>query len=188
MGPPSGADRPPTLPASDATALTQAVPWGDWTLPTRKLAFRVNGSLSVASWSAASAKGTAALGELGLQFAHDLKPRFEGASVWGPMAVLGYGYLVGEAGLRLTSDSAFYGPTFSSFVATIQFWVDPPLPRGTRDRPDIPHGWKVSVGAGQVQSTNRHARGAGDYRGFHQLDPTDPALGWVPGVILERLG
>jgi hypothetical protein len=185
-GPLARANLPRRLPPSDPSAQAEAAGWRDWSLPGKQSGSRANGSVGPASWSGLAAKVSNTFGEFGLGSAGEMKPQFEGGSILGPMAVLGYGFLVGEAGLRLVSNG-FYGATFSSFVVAVQLWVDPPLARGTKDGPDLPHVWKVSVGAGQVLSMNRPGRHHGPYRNFFQFGEDDPTFLWVPETILNRL-
>jgi hypothetical protein len=185
-GPSAPANSPPRLPPADPEARAGAANWRDWTLPGQPFGHRVNGALGPVSWSDLVARVSAAFAEFGLAPADELNPQFVGASILGPMAVLGYGYLVGEAGLRV-AEQGLYGPTFSSYIAAVQLWVDPPPARGTADRPELPHPWKTSVAAGQVLSLNRSSRYHGPYRAFQELGGSDSALEGLPAAILSRL-
>lgn len=188
----SGGPNPPPAdrsgpPPSDQALRAAATKWSDWTLPTQKLPFQAGGSVGTASWAELAGKVTAALGDVGLDLQDQLLPRHEPYSVWGPMAELGYGYFVGEAALTRAPPTLMFASTYSSFVATIQLWVEPLLPKGTKDTLDTPHAWKALVKAGQVISADASARHAGPFRMFRKLVEADSAYEWIPAVLLGRL-
>lgn len=174
-------------PPSDPALSAGATKWSDWTLPTRKLPFQAGGSIGTTSWTALAAKTAGAFHEVGLELQGQLVPRHEPYSAWGPMAEPGYGYLIGEAALQRSSPTIFFASTYSSFVATVQLWVDPPLEKATKDTLDTPHGWKALVKAGQVVSADASARGGGPFRMFRKIVAVDPAYGWIPSALLKLI-
>jgi hypothetical protein len=141
---------PPPEPLSQA----EATKWRDWSLPGRQLSSRGNGPIGPVSWSDLVAKASGLFGESGLGFVDELKPQLEGSFIFGPMATREYGIVVGEARVRPVH-KGFYGSSISSFVVAVRRSVEPPLARGTPDRPDLAHVWKTSVAAGPVVSMKR---------------------------------
>ncbi|MCI4360334.1 MAG: hypothetical protein L3J91_01385 [Thermoplasmata archaeon] len=99
-----------------------------------------------------------------------------------------------DAGIRLVhrggeSPAAILGgfftsATYTSFVVTVQFWEEPPLPKKAADSPETPHAWAVRVRAGRVQSVYV---GRFDDRHFSKLLDTETELGWIPAEVLHGL-
>lgn len=184
--PPAGPPPSTRLPSSDPAAESRAPPWADLRVSSQPNAYHADGAAGPLSWTDLMSRATQAFGECGLVVADEQKPQFHRASTFfGPPGQLGYGWIAGEAGLQL-AERTFYGDNYSSFIASLQFWVDPPLPKGSDDAPELPHLWKIRVGVGQILSTARTTRHSGPVRLFLDILPTDPGTGWVTGSLLKH--
>lgn len=173
------------IPPSDPAALADAAKRWSLQLQGQRFGLVAEGTVGPTSWTELELRSGRAYLACGLTPSDVARPRFEGYSMFDPVAELGYGYTVGEAGLRVAS-SGLLGVEYSSFVAMIQLWIQPALPKHSSDRTELPHNWVARVSAGQVVSSNIQGR-HGPYRSFRGLGELEPGFEWVPRAVLGRL-
>lgn len=188
--PSGGASGSLKLVPSDPRLVTQAGELSDWTIPEASLRYVVEGTAGPASWTESRSKASAAFTRLGLGVAYVADPLFAPATPGTPDASLGYGYLIGESDLKPYSGFRLLSSeNYESFIATVQYWANPRLAKGTVDRAEVPHAWSVRVRAGRMLTSHVSGGrfGMQAYRMHWKPAPTDDGYGWVASTLKSML-
>ncbi len=89
---------------SDPGAVRRAYSMGDWSIPQKALAMNRTAHLTSASTEDLTRRVKASFRRLGLETAEEQLPSFDAHRTVGKPAAPAYGYLVGEAGLRINAE------------------------------------------------------------------------------------